>query len=83
MNVVLLLDLIGTLTALAAAWLWLVASGRRVRRISRNETLDAADINRIVTAINRSAALNRRGALAAGLSALAVALRFMLDMLPS
>ncbi len=83
MNVALLLDLTGTLTALAAAWLWLVASGRRVRRVSHHETLDAADINRIVTAINRSAALNRRAAQAASLSALAVALRFILDMVPS
>ncbi len=79
---ILLLDLAGTVTALAAAWLWLQASRRKVRRVSLHETLDAADINRVITAMNRAAELNRRGALAATASALCVAVRFIADMLP-
>lgn len=74
------LDLLSIGTALAAAWLWLLASGGRLRRISRFEELDAADINRIVVAVNRSQRLNRRAALAATASALLVALRAAADL---
>jgi len=82
MNVLaLILDLAGMLSALAAAWLWYLSSRRRLRRISRSEVLDYHDLNRIVTSINRNNLLNGRAALAAGLSALALAVRFAADMI--
>ena len=70
------LDALAVLTALLASWLWYSAGRRPVRRISRFEKLDAADINRIVIAINRGALLNRRAALATAASAACLALRF-------
>ena len=70
------LDTLAIVTALLASWLWYSAGRRPVRRISRSEELDAADINRIVTAINRSALLNRRAALATAASAACLAFRF-------
>jgi hypothetical protein len=78
---VLLLDLCGVATALLAAWLWYLSGRRRVRRISRFEALDSADLNRIVTTINRSNVLNSRAALAAAASAGCLALRFAADLL--
>jgi hypothetical protein len=59
-----ILDLLAMVAAFAAAVLWWQASSRSVRRISRFEELDAADINRIVVAINRNQILNRRAATA-------------------
>ena len=78
---ILALDTVGIATALLAAWLWYAAGRRRLRRISRFEELDAADLNRIVTTINRSSLLNRRAALAAAASAATLALRFAADLL--
>lgn len=75
------LDLLITFTAFAAAVFWWLASNRDIRRVSRFEELDAADINRIVVAINRNQVLNRRGALAASASALLTALRFAVSAL--
>jgi hypothetical protein len=48
--------------------------------VSRSEALDAADFNRIVTAINRNNVLSCRAALAAASSAVCVALRFAVDL---
>jgi hypothetical protein len=76
------LDLFGCISGFLAGYLWLRASGRTVRRIRLTEELDAADINRLVTAINRANMLNRRAALAATASAVSVALRFMANLLP-
>ena len=81
MSIALALDLAGCVTAFLAGWLWLRASGRTVRRVTRREELDAADINRLVTAMNRAALLNRRAALAATASAVSVALRFLVGLL--
>jgi hypothetical protein len=78
---VLLLDVFGIATAVLAAWLWYTASRRRLRRISRFEILDSADLNRIVTTINRSSLLNSRAALATAVSAGCLALRFAADLL--
>jgi hypothetical protein len=75
------LDLSAMVAALAASGLWFMSSRQRVRRISRAETLDAADLNRIIVAINRSQILNSQAAMAATLSALFAALRFGLDAL--
>jgi hypothetical protein len=76
----LILDALAIATALLAAWWWYLAGARPLRRVSRFEALDAADLNRIVTAINRAAILNRRAALAAALSAICIALRFAADL---
>ncbi|HEY8563992.1 MAG TPA: hypothetical protein VIL65_00710 [Beijerinckiaceae bacterium] len=75
------LDLGAALAALLASVLWFRASRRRVRRVSYREEIDAADLNRIVVAINRAQILNARAALAAAVSALCVALRFTCDLL--
>lgn len=71
-----LLDVFALVTALLAAWLWFQASSMALRRLSRHEELDFHDINRIVTAINRSQILNRRAALATAASALVIAGKF-------
>lgn len=70
------LDVAAILAALIASWLWYRAGQRPVRRISRFERLDHADINRLVVAMNRSAILNRRAALATAVSAACLSLRF-------
>ena len=75
------IDSLTILSALLASWLWYMAGSRSVRRISRHELLDAADINRLVVAINRSAILNRRAALATAASALLIGIRFAASLL--
>jgi hypothetical protein len=75
------LDLSAMVAAFAASWLWFMSSRQRVRRISRAEALDAADLNRVIVAINRTQILNSQAAMAATLSALFAALRFGLDAL--
>lgn len=81
MTITFALDLFGCISGFLAGWLWLRASGRTVRRVSFTEELDASDINRLVTAINRASMLNRRAALAATASAVSVALGFLANML--
>ncbi|KAA9008756.1 hypothetical protein [Histidinibacterium aquaticum] len=71
-----LLDLAAILSSLIAAGLWYQAGARTIRRVSRFETLDHADLNRMVVAMNRSAILNRRAALASAAAAICIALRF-------
>jgi hypothetical protein len=75
------LDVLIVGAALASAWLWWAAGRHRVRRISRHEELDAADINRLVTALNRTQILNSRAALATALAAVLAALRVCLTAL--
>lgn len=75
-----LLDALGLATAAAAAWFWYLSGTSRLRRISRFEELDHADLNRIVTAFNRASILNRQAAKAAAASAGALALRFAVDI---
>jgi len=72
-------DLLAAALAVLAAWFWYLASRRKIRRVSRFEQLDAADINRIVVNINRNQILNSRAALAAALAALLAAVRFGID----
>lgn len=72
-------DFVIIFAALASAWLWWLASRQRIRRISRNEELNYADINRIVTAMNRSQILNSRAALATALAAAMGGLRFAIN----
>lgn len=64
------LDLLTILGTLTSAWLWFAASRRGVRRVSRSEVLDAADIDRLVTVLNRAQILNRRAALATAATAI-------------
>lgn len=73
------LDFLAALAALAAAALWLRASGRTVRRVSKFERLDAYDLNRMIVAINRAQLLNGRAAGAAAVAALLAALRSLLS----
>lgn len=75
------LDLAIGLGALASAFFWWLASRQRLRRVSRLEELDAADINRIVTALNRTQILNARAALIASLAAALAGLRMALQAL--
>jgi hypothetical protein len=65
--------------ALASAWLWWLASRQRIRRISRHEDLNYADINRIVTAMNRTQILNSRAALATAIAAAIAGLRLAIN----
>jgi HAMP domain-containing protein len=73
----LVLDLMIALAACLSAWFWWVASRQRVRRISRTEELDAGDMNRIVTALNRTQILNARAALFTALAAVSAAARIL------
>jgi hypothetical protein len=69
------LDTLIVAAALTSSWLWWSASRNRVRRISRHEVLDAADINRLVIALNRTQILNARAALATAVAAVLTAIR--------
>ena len=66
--------------ALVSGWLWLAASRHRVRRVSRHEALDSSDINRLVTALNRTQILNSRAALTTACAALLATIRLALDV---
>jgi hypothetical protein len=82
MRVVLLVFDIATVAlTFLAAYLWFNASHTRHRRISRGETLDAADLNRIIVELNRSQIANERAALATGAAGAALAVRLLLDLL--
>lgn len=72
----LILDLFAVAAAFSASVLWWRASRQTLRRVSRTEELDAADINRIVVAINRTQVLNRQAALATAAASLLAALHF-------
>jgi hypothetical protein len=75
-----ILDALIILVMLLSAFLWFLASRSRLRRISRHEVLDYADINRIVTAVNRAQILNLRAAFMTALAALLAAFRVMIDL---
>ncbi|MCD1622896.1 hypothetical protein K7H93_08325 [Citromicrobium bathyomarinum] len=77
-----LLDAAIVIAAVLSAWFWLRASGKRVRRVSKHETFDYADINRLVVALNRAQILNARAAKATAAAALLGGLRVLLDFLP-
>jgi hypothetical protein len=78
---ILALDIAAMLAAFASSMLWFMASGRSLRRVHRGEVLDEHDFNRIITAFNRNQILNGRAALATGISAIAVGLRFLVQLL--
>ena len=64
---------------LVSAWMWWKASRQRMRRISRREVLDAADINRLVTALNRTQILNARAALSTAIATVLAGFRLALS----
>ena len=76
------LDLAIVVAAVLSAWFWLQASGRPIRRVTKHEEFDHADINRLVTAFNRSRILNARAAQATAIAALLGGLRVALDLIP-
>lgn len=69
------LDSLIGLGALASSFVWWLASRQRLRRLSRLDELEAGDMNRIVTALNRTQILNVRAALLASATALLAAVR--------
>lgn len=83
MSALQILDSLAILTAILAAWLWFRASSCTIRRVSKSEEINSLDLNRIVTALNRSQLLNRRAALATAASALVIALKYGLDLFRS
>ena len=80
--VIYLLDALIVVAAELSAWFWLRASGKRVRCVSKFETFDHADINRLVVALNRAQILNTRAAKATAAAALLGGLRVLLDFWP-
>jgi hypothetical protein len=82
MHIVLLaFDLTAIALTFLAAYLWFSASQMRHRRITRDETLDAADLNRIIVNINRSQIANERAALATGAAGAVLAVRLLIAFL--
>lgn len=74
-----MLDLSIIAAALASGWLWWLASRQRFRRVKRAEELNHLDINRIVTAMNRTQILNSRAALATAVAAVLAGIRLSLN----
>lgn len=77
-----LLDFTVVLAAIVSAWFWLQASGKPLRRISKFEDFDHADLNRVVIALNRARILNARAATATAVAALLAGLRIAIDLVP-
>lgn len=77
-----LLDISIVIAAFVSAWFWLQAGGRPMRRVSKYEEFNHADLNRLVTALNRARLHNARAAIATAIAALLAGLRVALDLLP-
>lgn len=67
--------------ALASGILWWQASRRRLRRVSRHEELNSADLNRIIVALNRAQILNSRAAKTTAVAALFAGTSMMLHLI--
>jgi len=76
------LDVTIVVAAVMSAWFWLQAAGKPQRRVSKFEDFNHADLNRLVTALNRARILNARAAVATAIAALLGGLRIGLDLLP-
>lgn len=76
------LDLAVVAASVASGGFWLRAAGKPQRRISKFEDFSHADLNRVVTALNRSRILNARAAVATAIAALLRGVRVALDLLP-
>ncbi len=74
------LDVIVMIAAFLAAFLWAIASRKQLRRVSHNEVIDEADLNRIIVSFNRTQVLNARAALATAIEALAAGSRHALQL---
>lgn len=79
-NLSTILDLAIVGFAMASAWLWWASGRHRARRITRREELSAADINRLVVALNRSQMLNTRAAFTTACAGALAAIRLALDL---
>ncbi|WP_338244050.1 hypothetical protein [Aurantiacibacter hainanensis] len=77
-----ILDVAIVLAAVMSAWFWLQAAGKPQRRVSKFEDFNHADLNRLVTALNRARILNARAAVATAAAALLGGLRIALEFLP-
>ena len=75
------LDVAIIVAAVMSAWFWLQAAGKPQRRVSKFEDFNHADLNRLVTALNRARILNARAAVATAVAALLGGLRVALDLL--
>lgn len=80
-DIIRVIDFAVVISALFSAVFWFLASHQKLRRISRNEEFDAADINRILTQLNRAQILNARAALMTALATLLAAMRLLIDAL--
>ena len=76
-----LLDVIIIVAAVMSACFWLQAAGKPQRRVSKFEDFNRADLNRLVTALNRARILNARAAVATAVAALLGGLRVALDLI--
>lgn len=76
------LDVTIVVAAVMSAWFWLQAAGKPQRRVSKFEDFNHADLNRLVTALNRARILNARAAVATAIATLLGGLRIGLDLLP-
>lgn len=79
-QLIVILDLSIISFAVTSSVLWWASSRHRVRRISRLDEPDAADINRLVVALNRSQILNSRAALTTACAGVLAAIRLALDV---
>lgn len=75
------LDVAIILAAVMSAWFWLQAAGKPQRRVSKFEDFNHADLNRLVTALNRSCILNARAAVTTAVAALLGGFHVALDLL--
>ena len=80
-TIIFLLDLSIIVTAFLSGIFWWCASRGRMRRICRDEVLDAADLNRMVVAYNRTQILNARAALATAVAGILAGLRLSANYL--
>lgn len=76
------LDLAIVIAAVFSAWFWLQAAGKPQRRVSKFEEFNHADINRLITALNRARILNARAAVTTAIAALLGGFRVALDLIP-
>lgn len=68
------LDVAAVVASAIAAWFWFRASNQLIHRVTRQETFDYHDLNRVIVSINRNGLRNRRAALASALAAGVLAL---------
>lgn len=75
------LDLVALVASALATWFWYLASNAHIHRVTFNETFDYHDLNRVIVAINRNSARNRRAALASALTAMLLTVDLLVSRL--